>query len=134
MSLRSIGYARGVFVALAFALFGAPATVLAQDATAPTQESRLLTPLYISFATLQGLDVHATTRALRGDGVEANPVMRGFAHQPTALIAAKATSATASIWLTHKLAKRSKTGAVIVMAALNSWYGFVVAHNYRTAR
>jgi hypothetical protein len=49
-------------------------------------------------------------------------------------MAVKAGGAASTIWLTHKLARRSKTGAFVVMAAVNSAYAMIVAHNYRAGR
>ena len=109
----------------------------AQTSPAPTpvrqasQASRPLAPLYVSFAVLQALDVHSTTRALRSGAVEGNPLMRSVARQPAGLIALKAGGAASTIWLSHKLSKRSRTGAFVLMTAMNSAYAMVVAHNYR---
>jgi hypothetical protein len=135
MSLRSGGVGRRVAWVLALALLLViPTRVFAQERAHASGSIRPLVPLYVSFAVLQALDVHSTTRAMNAGAVEANRLMRGVAHQPAALMAVKAGGAAASIWLTHKLAKRSKTGALILMAAMNSGYAMVVAHNYRSAR
>ena len=111
-----------------------PATLFAQDAPRPAASASVLVPLYVSFAALQALDVHSTTRALGRGGVEANPLMRGVADQPAALMAVKAGGAATTIYLAHKVSKRSRVGAIVVMAAVNSAYAMVVAHNYRAAR
>jgi Domain of unknown function (DUF5658) len=137
MSLRTGGVGRRVtwVVALALLLL-IPARVFAQQPPAPSS-TRPLVPLYlsfVSFAVLQALDVHSTTRALNAGAVEGNPLMRGVADQPAALMAVKAGGAASTIWLTHKLARRSKTGAFVVMAAVNSAYAMIVAHNYRAGR
>ncbi len=134
MSLRTGGVGRRVtwIVALALLLM-MPARVFAQQPAAPSS-TRPLVPLYVSFAVLQALDVHSTTRALNAGAVEGNPLMRGVADQPAALMAVKAGGAASTIWLTHKLARRSKTGAFVVMAAVNSAYAMIVAHNYRAGR
>jgi hypothetical protein len=68
---------------------------------------------------------------LNAGAVEGNPLLRSVAHQPAALIAVKAGGAASTMWLSHKLAKRNKTGAFILMTAVNSAYAMVVAHNYR---
>jgi hypothetical protein len=111
-----------------------PAHSLAQELPVPRETPRLLVPLYVSFAALQALDVHSTTRAIGAGAVEANPLMRGVANQPAALIAVKAGGAASTIWLAHKLSRRSRTGAIVLMAAVNSAYAMVVAHNYRAGR
>ena len=134
MSLRTNRVGRKIAWVIALALLLAiPARVFAQELV-PAPESRPLVPLYVSFVALQALDVHSTTRALGAGGAEANPLMRGVAHQPAALMAVKAGGAASTIWLTHKLAKRSKTGAFVLMAAVNSAYAMVVTHNYRSVR
>jgi hypothetical protein len=92
---------------------------------------RVLLPLYVSYAALQALDVYSTTRALNRGGVEANPLMAGVAGNPVALSILKAGGAAATIVLADRLRKRSRVGAVLLMAGVNSFYGMVVAHNYR---
>lgn len=134
-SLRTGGVARRVFWMLALAmLLVTPIRVFAQERAAEGASTKPLVPLYVSLGVLQALDVHSTTRALNAGGVEANPLMRGVANQPGALLAVKAGGAASTIWLTHKLARRNRTGAFIVMAAVNSAYAIVVANNYRAAR
>ena len=112
-------------------------TSQAQESWRPasTRSSRgVLLPLYVSFATLQLLDVHSTTRALAIGGVEANPVMRGVAGNPAALVAVKAGVTASTILLAEKVRSRSRVGAILLMAALNSTYATVVAHNYSAVR
>jgi hypothetical protein len=112
----------------------APAQLFAQESIKAPETNRPLAPLYISFAVLQALDVHSTTRALGSGAVEGNPLMRSAARQPAGLIALKAGGAASTIWLSHKLSKRSRTGAFVLMTAMNSAYAMVVAHNYRAGR
>ena len=131
MSLRARGKTRRVAWCLALLVLLTPARLFAQEFAPAPDSSRPLVPLYVSFAVLQALDVHSTTRALNAGAVEGNPLLRGVAHQPAALIAVKAGGAASTIWLSHKLAKRSKAGAFILMTAVNSAYAMVVAHNYR---
>jgi hypothetical protein len=104
-----------------------------RPASARSARSVLL-PLYVSFATLQLLDAHSTTRALASGGVEANPVMRGVAGNPAALVAVKAGVTASTIVLAEKVRSKSRVGAILLMAALNSTYATVVAHNYRAVR
>ncbi len=135
MSLRTAGFGRRVLWFLALALLLViPTRVFAQEPDPAARSRRPLVPLYISLGALQALDVHSTTRAIQAGGVEANPLMRGIARQPAALIAVKAGGVASTIWLTHKLARRNRTGAFILMAAVNSAYAVVVANNYRSAR
>jgi len=119
---------------------GAPTTdEPAATATAPpivvqapsaTHRPSVLVPLYISFATLQGLDVHSTLRAPEFGGREANPIVSGMLGSPAAFIAAKVGMTASIYFVSERLWKRHKTAAVLTMIALNSTYGAVVAHNY----
>jgi hypothetical protein len=92
----------------------------------------VLVPLYVSFASLQMLDAHSTLRAVRAGGVEQNPVMRGLADKPAALVALKAGVAFSTIAIAERVRGRSRLGSIALMAGLNSAYAMVVAHNYRT--
>jgi hypothetical protein len=89
-----------------------------------------LTMMYVAFATLQAMDAHSTLSALSNGGREANPVMRGVAGNPGALIAVKAATGATTIWLTERVRKKHPRGAVVLMAILNSALATVVAHNY----
>jgi hypothetical protein len=111
-----------------------PLTVVrSEQAAEPRSSDRgILIPLYASFASLQMLDAHSTIRALRAGGVEQNPLMQGLADKPAALVALKAGVAVSTIALVDKGRGRSRVGAIVLMAALNSAYATVVAHNYRT--
>lgn len=100
------------------------------------QESRpgALVPLYASFATLQALDVHSTTRALDQGAVEANPMMNGIAGSPTALLAVKAAGTAGLIFASEKMWKKNRAASVFFMVAANSAMAWVVQHNYRAVR
>jgi hypothetical protein len=100
--------------------------------SAPSSPRGVLVPLYASFASLQMLDAHSTLRAIRAGGVEQNPLLRGLADKPAALVAIKAGVAVSTIAVADKVRGRSRVGAIALMAALNSAYAVVVAHNYRT--
>jgi hypothetical protein len=110
---------------------GRPQSDVAQVAQ---QRPRALVPLYVSFAALQGLDVHSTTRALRNGAVEANPLMKGLAGNPVALSAVKGAGAAGVIYASEKIWKKNKVAAVVFMVAANAGLAFVVQHNYRHAR
>jgi hypothetical protein len=134
MSLRKRGAGRRISWFLALVLLILPVRAFAQDIPTGGQNQHALVSLYVSFATLQVLDLHSTLRALDGGAVEGNPLLRGVAHQPAALIGVKALGAASTIWLAHKMSKRNKASAIVVMAAVNSAYAMVVAHNYRAGR
>ena len=103
--------------------------------TAPTP-SRLgaLVPLYASFAMLQTLDAHSTTRAIQNGATERNPLLRDLAGHPAGLFALKAGVTASTILLTEKVRKKHPVGAIVLMTALNSFYATVVVHNYRATR
>jgi uncharacterized protein DUF5658 len=138
---RSIGFA--LYSGLCLTLIGAPAVDGARtsETSAPAQETpslaigvpsrpAALMPLYISFSTLQILDVHSTLRAPEFGGTEANPLLRGIVGSPVALVATKAGVSAAVMLATERLWKRNKAAAVLMMIGLNSVYAGVVAHNY----
>jgi Domain of unknown function (DUF5658) len=110
----------------------AAAAAAPSTAEAPSTAHRpsVLVPLYVSFATLQGLDIHSTLRAPEFGGREANPIVGGMLGSPAAFIAAKAGMTASIYFVSERLWKRNKTAAVLTMIALNSTYGAVVAHNY----
>jgi hypothetical protein len=103
--------------------------------TAPTP-SRLgtLVPLYASFAMLQTLDAHSTIRAIENGATERNPLLRDLAGHPAGLFALKAGVTASTILLTEKIRKKHPVGAIVLMAALDSFYATVVVHNYRATR
>jgi Domain of unknown function (DUF5658) len=90
-----------------------------------------LMPLYVSFASLQVMDIHSTTRALDRGAVEANPLMKGIAGNPVALSAMKVAGSAGVIYAAEKMWKRNRTAAVLFMVAANAGMAFVVQHNYR---
>ena len=106
--------------------------VLATDAKA--RRPRPLMPLYASFASLQVLDVHSTTRAISRGAVEMNPLMKGIAGNPLGMLAIKAGATTGVVYAGEQLWKRNKTAAVLFMIAANTAMGWVVQHNYRVVR
>jgi Domain of unknown function (DUF5658) len=106
-----------------------------RTALAPAQSDRplVLPALYVTFGALQALDAHSTLRALDRGQVEGNPVMRGIASQPAAVVGIKAATTAGTIFLTEKLSRRHRTAAIVLMVALNAGYLAVVSHNYRRA-
>ena len=93
-----------------------------------------LLPLYVSFASLQVLDAHSTTRALDRGAVEANPLMRGLAGNPVGMFAVKAAATATVVYAAERIWKKNKAAAVIFMVAANSAMAIVVQHNYRAVR
>jgi hypothetical protein len=87
--------------------------------------------LYGGFASLQALDVHSTRRAIARGGREANPVLRGVADRPIALVAVKTGITAATVYATERLAKTRPRTALGLLIAENVVYAMVVARNYR---
>ena len=93
-----------------------------------------LMPMYVSFASLQALDAHSTSRALDRGAVEANPLMRGLAGNTAGMLAIKAGATTAVVYSAERIWRKNRTAAVVFMLAVNSAMALVVQHNYRVAR
>ena len=104
------------------------------DGAASSRRPRALMPLYVSFASLQVLDTHATKTALDRGAVEANPVMRGFTGSAAGMLAVKAAGTAGVVWASERMWRRNKAAAVVFLVAANSAMGWVVQHNYRAAR
>ena len=135
------------FAILVVLSLGFTAPVMAQDVVAIEPQSlqlhpsfaaperpKILVPLYVSFGTLQVIDVHSTARALQRGAVEANPIMKGFAGNPASLMAVKAGGAAAAIYATEQLWKRNRAAAIGFMIVANASMAWVVQHNYRAVR
>lgn len=113
----------------------ATASTAPHPGPAPTSSGRrVLVPLYVSFAALQALDAHSTLRGIHGGAVERNPMLHSVAKTPAVLFAVKAGVAASTIVLADKVRGRSRVGAIVLMAGLNSFYATVVAHNYAAVR
>jgi hypothetical protein len=94
-----------------------------------------LIPMYASFAALQGLDYHSTTKALSsGVGKEGNPVMGAVVGNKGAFLALKAASTAGVVLVGEKLWKKNRAGAIVFMAIANGVMASVVAHNYSVVR
>ena len=106
---------------------------LAQQVDGPKRPGSLV-PLYVSFATLQVLDTHSTSRALAQGAVEANPLMKGVAGNSGALLAVKAAGATGVIFAAEKMWRKNKAAAIVFMVAANVGMAWVVQHNYRAVK
>ena len=132
---QEVGVAAGELAPL-FLPEAAVAAVAAEPEVAKraTDDRRILLPLYVSFGALQMLDAHSTLRAVSAGGTEQNPLLRGVVNHPAALVAIKAGVAASTIALAEKVRGRSRLGAIVLMAAVNSVYTAVVVHNYRTVR
>lgn len=106
------------------------APVSAAIARAPRRPGALV-PLYLSFGTLQALDMHATSHAIGRGAVEANPVMKGVVGNTAGMLAVKAGGTAAVILVSEKMWRKNKPAAVVFMLATNAALSWVVQHNYR---
>jgi hypothetical protein len=86
-----------------------------------------MVPLYVTSATLQGLDTLTTFRALNAGHREANPLLKS-GNRPL-MICAKIATASASIYLAEKLWKRDRKAAVLSMVITNVAMSMVIANN-----
>jgi hypothetical protein len=93
-----------------------------------------LVPLYVTFASVQALDIHSTFHGLSRGARESNPLMRGMTGSPAAFVAVKAGATAGTIYLAEKIWKRNRKAAIATMIGANLAYGFVVSHNYSVAR
>jgi hypothetical protein len=95
--------------------------------------SGLPAALSMSFVALQVLDVHSTLRAIDRGARESNGLMAPFVDQPAAFMAVKAGTAAAILYMSDRVSRRSRVGAIVMMAAFTSAYATVVTNNYRIA-
>src|SRR5262245_37260288 len=93
------------------------------------KRSITLVSLGLSFAAFQALDAHSTLNAAASStGRELNPVVAGLLHRPVALVAFKGATTAGIVYLSHKLAKRDRTAAILMMVGINSAYGLAASH------
>jgi hypothetical protein len=93
-----------------------------------------LPAMYVGLAAMHAMDFYSTRRALENGAAEGNPLMRGVAGNSGAMLAVKAASAAASIYLTERTWKKNRKGAVVMMAVVNGVTAAVVARNVSHAR
>jgi uncharacterized membrane protein len=102
--------------------------------TVSARRPGVLPAFYASLAALQVADVYSTRRAIGGGAAEANPLMRKASASSGAMVAMKAASTAGAIYFTERAWKKSRKGAIILMAAINGVTAAVVANNLRNAR
>jgi hypothetical protein len=94
-----------------------------------------LPTLYISYGTLQILDVHSTLQGVSRGAQEANPLLRGLTRHTPALVALKAgLAANTLLWSEYLWKRGHRTAAVFVMVFANSLTAVAVLHNYQVSR
>jgi len=113
----------------AFVVHETPSRLTVRENAPPRPVSLL--PMYASFATLQALDYHSTTRAIsQGIGREANPLARSIVEHPAGFLALKAGATAGMIWASERMRKKHPGRAVVLMLASNATMAVIVAHNY----
>ena len=114
----------------------APIPVTAVQTPTTTPAPRLVMPaLYASLAGLQAYDAFSTLTVLTRGGVEANPIMKGIAGSPLALVAVKAGTTAGSIYVAERLWRQNHKGqAIALMVATNGLMAAVAAHNTSVMR
>jgi hypothetical protein len=95
----------------------------------PARRPASLFALYGGFAALQAYDAYSTLAAVKAGGVELNPVLRGVAKKPAAMIALKSAVTVASIAAADRLWKKGRKKHAVVMLAATSAAMTVVAIN-----
>jgi len=117
-----------------------PSGVIKAQPAAPFQtvstprRSGLLVALYVAHGALQMLDAASTLRAVNsGNAREANPLMQPLVAHPPAFIAVKAGIGAGMIYGIHGFSKRHPRAAILMMAAINGGYIYIVQRNFRNA-
>ena len=100
----------------------------------PVRRPAALPSLYASLGALHALDAYSTRRAMAVAAHEGNPAMRNAAGNAATLLAVKAASTAATIFLAERAWKKSRKGAVILMVAINGAMAAVSARNFRNAQ
>ena len=114
-----------------FAVHEMPSRLTVRENAPPRPRPAALVPMYASFATLQALDYHSTTRAIsQGIGREANPLARSVVEHPAGFLALKAGATAGMIWASERMRKKHPGRAVVLMLASNATMAVIVAHNY----
>jgi len=114
-----------------FAVHEMPSRLTVRENAPPRPRPAALVPMYASFATLQALDYHSTTRAIsQGIGREANPLARSVVEHPAGFLALKAGATAGMIWASERMRKKHPAHAVVLMLASNATMAVIVAHNY----
>lgn len=90
--------------------------------------------MYATLGALQALDVYSTRRAIGAGAREANPLMRSAAGGSGTMLAVKALSTAGTIYFTERAWKKSRKGAIVLMAAINGVTAAIAARNIRNAR
>ncbi len=91
----------------------------------------MLPVLYGTYAGLQVMDMVSTRRAIAAGAHEANPLMKKGGLGTT--LAIKAASTAGTFYISERMWKKHRVGAIVLMAVVNGLSTAVVAHNNRNA-
>jgi uncharacterized protein DUF5658 len=94
----------------------------------------LLPALYASYGSLQVADLVTTMQAVNAGAHEVNPTMKPAIGSSASMLAIKAATGAGAIYLSERMWKKNRVGAIVLMATVNGVTAAVVAHNMRTAR
>lgn len=108
--------------------------IFVKPAAAQSPRPVALIPLYISFGTLQGLDIHSTMKARAAGGREVNPVLTIAGDSTLSLVLTKSAATAGVVFGTERLARSHPKSAVLLMVCLNAAMAVAVAHNYSVIR
>lgn len=93
-----------------------------------------LPALYASLGAMHGWDIYSTHAALKAGAREANPTATRFAGSPASLIGLKAATTASIVFFAERMWKKNRTGAIVMLAAINGATAAVSMHNLRNAR
>jgi hypothetical protein len=96
--------------------------------------SAVLASAYTATVLMQALDAHSTFAALDAGGVEMNPLVASMTRNRTSFVALKAAMAAGLVYGGHSVGKKSKIGAIAILAAANTAYAYLAYKNYQVAR
>lgn len=101
---------------------------------AETKRPAVLPVMYAGLIGTQVWDVYTTSAALKNGAREANPIVGPFTSGGAKMIGFKVATTASTIYFTERLWKRSRVGAVILLAAVNGTTAAVAIRNARNAR
>lgn len=87
--------------------------------------------LEVSYIGLNALDVITTSKILRADGTERNPLMISLVEHPVALVAFKTLCVGTFLGSCRIIRKEHPNTALAILIGGNLLYGAIVTHNYQ---
>jgi hypothetical protein len=108
-------------------------TAVEPQLTRKQGKTLVMPAMYVGLATLQALDAHSTLRAIDAGHAEGNPLMGWVVDHPVAFVSIKGAATAGTILVAEKIRKKYPKRALAFMAAINTAYALVVAHNYRAS-